>query len=151
MTQEEFVLHVIGCLETAGVPFMVVGSLCSTYYSQPRFTHDADMVIDPTAEQLARFLGLLGEEYYVSPEAARDAMRRRSMFNVIDFGGGWKADLIFRKDRPFDREEFGRRRTEIWHGHATPGSGCGGRTPGAGRPRRAGRAGGPAGRSRKCR
>ncbi len=32
------------------------------------------------------------------------------MFNVIDLEGGWKADLILRKDRPFSRQEFERRR-----------------------------------------
>ena len=29
--------------------------------------------------------------------------------NVIDLATGWKADFIIRKDRPFSREEFGRR------------------------------------------
>jgi hypothetical protein len=120
MNQHEFVLDLIRRLETAGIPFMIVGSLCSVFYSKPRFTEDADLVIDPSPEQLERFLQLLGEDYYVSPEAARDAYRRRSMFNVMDFTGGWKADLIRTKDRPFDREQFQRRRTEEWHGHATP-------------------------------
>lgn len=31
------------------------------------------------------------------------------MCKVIDVQTGWKADLIVRKDRPFSREEFGRR------------------------------------------
>jgi len=29
---------------------------------------------------------------------------------IIDLGGGWKADLIICKDRPFSRREFDRRR-----------------------------------------
>jgi hypothetical protein len=120
MTQQEFVLDVIRRLETAGIPFMIVGSLGSIYHSQPRFTQDADLVIDPTREQLERFLQLLGEDYYASPDGARDALHRRSTFNVIDFASGWKADLIVRKDRPFSQEEFRRRRTEEWHGHGTP-------------------------------
>ena len=49
------------------------------------------------------------EAYYVDADAARDAMRRRSMFNVVDLASGWKVDFIFRKDRAFSREEFARR------------------------------------------
>lgn len=33
------------------------------------------------------------------------------MFNVIDLRTGWKIDLIFRKSRPFSREEFARRQS----------------------------------------
>ena len=42
----------------------------------------------------------------------RDALRRRSMFNVIDLGSGWKGDLMMKKARPFSVEEFRRRRSE---------------------------------------
>ena len=59
------------------------------------------------APHLAALLQAFGADYYVSPEAAREALGRRSMFNVIDFGTGVKADFILRKDRPFSREEFG--------------------------------------------
>ena len=31
------------------------------------------------------------------------------MFNVVDAGAGWKADLIIRKDRPFSLREFSRK------------------------------------------
>src|SRR6202011_581115 len=83
---------------------------------QPRATNDLDMVIDPTADQLEAFVASLGDRYYVSPAAAREAFARRSMFNLIDFGSGWKADLILRKERPFSVEEFRRRREAVLHG-----------------------------------
>jgi hypothetical protein len=41
------------------------------------------------------------------------------MFNIIDVTTGWKVDLIIRKDRPFGREEFARRRPAIIAGVAT--------------------------------
>jgi len=69
-----------------------------------------DIVIAPTAQTIAKFLDRLSEqEYYVSREAAIDALRRNSMFNVIDLESGWKVDLIIRKSRPFSLEEFRRR------------------------------------------
>jgi hypothetical protein len=49
------------------------------------------------------------DAYYVDPDTARHALRRRSQFNVIDMATGWKADLIIRKARPFSVEELARR------------------------------------------
>jgi hypothetical protein len=120
MTQEEFLHLLAGYLEAAGIPFMVAGSLGSSYHGRPRATQDVDLVIDPTPEQLDQFLTLIGAEFYVSPEAAREALRRRFLFNVIDFEGGEKADLIIRKDRPFSVEEFRRRRVGTLLGRPLP-------------------------------
>lgn len=112
-TQREFLHRLIALLERTGVPYMVAGSVGSSFYGRPRATQDVDVVIAPSGDQLDRLLALLDEEgYYVSPDAARDAFRQRTMFNVIDIGAGWKADLIIRKNRPFSSEEF-RRRMQI--------------------------------------
>jgi hypothetical protein len=109
-TQREFLRRLIAVLEKAAVPYMVAGSMGSSFYGHPRATQDVDVVIAPSGDQLDRLVALLDEEgYYVSPEAARAAFRQRTMFNVIDIGAGWKADLIVRKDRAFSLEEFRRR------------------------------------------
>ena len=109
-TQKEFLMRLVGLLDKARIPYMVTGSMGSSFHGRPRATQDADLVIDPTEGQLGFLLPFLERDYYVSREAAYDAMRRRTMFNVIDLAGGWKADLIVRKDRPYSRREFERRR-----------------------------------------
>src|SRR5438309_2840532 len=101
MSREEFFRSLITLLGQAGIPFMVTGSYGSSHYGKPRTTYDLDLVIDPTAEQLAKFCALAGGSYYVSAEAAHEALLNRSMFNVLDTAGANKADLIVRKDRPF--------------------------------------------------
>jgi hypothetical protein len=53
---------------------------------------------------------LPADRFYASPEAASDTLERRGQFNVVDLESGWKLDLIIRKDRPFSRAEFERRR-----------------------------------------
>ena len=66
--------------------------------------------IDPTPASLDAFLNQLPEDrFYVSREAARAALNQSGMFNVIEFDGGWKADLIVPRRRPFSRSEFARR------------------------------------------
>lgn len=120
MTQQAFLSRITQGLETAGIPYMVTGSYCSSHYGQPRNTNDVDLVIDPTPNQLSTFLDSLGDRYYFSRESAQEALARRSMFNVIDFEEGWKADLMLRKDRPFSIEEFRRRLPRMLLGHLLP-------------------------------
>ena len=111
MTPEQAVLfEVVRALDRLGVPHMVTGSVASSYHGRPRSTHDADIVIDPTPDQLdALVRSLLDAGFYVDDERARDALRRRLQFNVIERRSAFKIDLIFRKDRPFSHEELGRR------------------------------------------
>jgi hypothetical protein len=120
MSQAEFLLQIAQWLGALGVPFMVTGSHSSGYHGHARPTQDIDIVIDPTADQLEQFLALVGDRYYLSPEAARDALQRRSMYNIIDFSGGWKADLIVWKDRPFSIEELRRRQPGQFQGASLP-------------------------------
>jgi len=110
--QSVFLAEVVGRLERAGIAYMIVGSVASGAHGEPRGTYDVDIVIDATAERLETFVASFGEEFYVSSDAARDALIRKSMFNVIDPASGQKADLIVRGDAPFDLVEFGRRRRE---------------------------------------
>jgi acetolactate synthase regulatory subunit len=101
---------IMAALEAASIPYMVVGSFASTAHGKPRTTHDLDIVIDPTAETLEQFLGALDLElFYVDAAVARDALRRRTMFNLIEMNTAWKVDLVIRKDRPFSILELRRR------------------------------------------
>lgn len=106
-----FLRRLGAAFEAADVPFMIAGSLASTAHGLPRTTQDVDIVIDPPGER--QFRALLAafppETFYLDRETAQDAFQRRSMFNVIDHRSGWKADLIFRKNRRFSRQEFARR------------------------------------------
>jgi hypothetical protein len=103
--------RLVRLLDASGVPFMVAGSFASTAHGMPRTTQDLDLVIDPpsAAELDALVRSMAPEEYYVDADSARDALRRRSMFNVIDLASGWKIDFIIRKNRAFSRDEFARR------------------------------------------
>ncbi|MBA2541984.1 MAG: hypothetical protein H0V17_20245 [Deltaproteobacteria bacterium] len=108
-------------LRSIDIPHMVVGSFASTFHGVPRTTHDLDLVIDPSVEQLDRLVaGLDPERYYVDLEVARDALARRTMFNVIEIETAWKVDLVIKKARPFSVEELSRREPAILIGVAVP-------------------------------
>jgi hypothetical protein len=97
-------------LEEANVAYMVTGSFASSVHGVPRATQDIDVIIEPSRGQLVALMAKFGEPVYESDqEDALDALRRRSMFSVIDRRGVWKIDFIVRKERPFSKREFGRR------------------------------------------
>jgi len=106
----KFLREVVEILEDAGVPHMLTGSLASAYYATPRATQDVDLVIDTDPAALQRVVVKLSEAgYYVDEGAALAALESKGQFNAIDPAGGWKVDLIIKKDRSFSRTEFDRR------------------------------------------
>lgn len=48
-------------------------------------------------------------EFYLSEEAAREAIRVCGQFNIIHPASGLKVDILLRKDTPYDRVQFERR------------------------------------------
>ncbi len=108
--EQEVLLGLVRILDRLGIAYMFCGSVASSYHGRPRLTHDADVVHDPTPQGLEQLVRNLEETgFYVDGKHARDAFLRRLQFNAIDIRTGFKLDLIFRKDRPFSREEFARR------------------------------------------
>lgn len=109
MTFAGVLATVITALDGAGVPYMITGSLASSYHGEPRATRDVDIVIDPGPKALGRLVdAVLQAGFYVDRDAARTALAERTQFNAIG-GDASKVDFIIRKDRPFSVEEFARR------------------------------------------
>ena len=107
--QSDFLKRLVDKLSESEIPFMLVGSVASSYHGHPRSTLDIDIVVDADEEKLCRFARALGEAYYVSEDSIRQAVVSGTLFNIIDEASGYKADLIVRKERPFSRIEFSRR------------------------------------------
>ena len=107
--QNKFLEYIIKTLNDTKIPYMICGSIGSSFHGQPRATNDTDIVIDPTEEQLSVFIESLESDIYVSKEATIQALKNNSMFNLINIESGAKIDLIIRKERPFSRQEFMRK------------------------------------------
>lgn len=109
MHDPEFVHEVIAALEQLGVPYFVAGSISSSTWGEIRATNDADIVIDPNETQVIALVQEFEKEHYAPLEAAMDALRRRSMFNIISNKSMMKIDLVIAKKTPFALEQFKRR------------------------------------------
>jgi len=107
----EFLVLIAERLDQAQIPYMLSGSVALSMYAQPRMTRDIDFVVDIEEGQVDKFVELFKEDCYIDRESVLEAVRTRGMFNVIHEAWVVKADFVVRKDQPYRKTEFDRRRT----------------------------------------
>ncbi len=111
MSEELEVLKIVARrLDQAGLPYMISGSIAANYYTVPRMTRDIDIVIELNAADTENFVRAFQEDFYVDKEMIKHEVLRQGMFNVIHNQSVIKVDFIIRKDVPFHRAAFSRRR-----------------------------------------
>lgn len=99
-------LDVATRLETAGVPYVIGGSLASSVHGEPRATLDVDLVADLRADSLSTVVGALAQDYYVDADAAQEAVRLGASFNLVHLGAGVKVDIFVAGSDAFDHERL---------------------------------------------
>jgi hypothetical protein len=110
VSQTSLLIEAVRALDSAGVGYLLTGSLASSLQGEPRSTHDIDLVIEVDARVVGALAAAFGTDaYYFDDLAARDALGRGGMFNLIDIVGGDKIDFWALTDDPFDRSRFSRR------------------------------------------
>ena len=91
MDQRDLLHRVLDGLAASGVDYLLVGSVASAAYGEPRLTLDIDVVAALTVAQLPPFLSCFpAPEFYVSSDAAAEAVRSGKQFNIIHPASGWK-------------------------------------------------------------
>jgi len=104
-------------LDAAGIAYMLTGSIAAGYYAQPRMTRDIDLVVELVPADAERITGAFTPEFACDVEGIRSAIARQSLFNLIHVEAVAKVDFVVRKDLPYRREEFRRRRRVEIGGH----------------------------------
>jgi hypothetical protein len=103
-------LRVVRALEGIGVPYLVGGSIASSFYGEPRATQDVDIVADLQEPNVSQLVAALRDDFYLDEPAIREAVRHRSTFNVIHLETMFKVDIFVAKDDVATLQEFERRR-----------------------------------------
>ncbi|MDL1893974.1 hypothetical protein FBQ87_13985 [Sphingobacteriales bacterium CHB3] len=115
MTLETVLTLVTNRLDQLEIPYMVVGSIASSFHGMLRTTYDADIVIDPDKNSLQLLIRTLENDFYADEAMALEALDKGHMFNVIHSDTGHKIDLIIRKPRVYDRMSLSRRSRATYH------------------------------------
>ena len=112
MSEELDVLEIV-CqrLKSAGISFMITGSIAGNFYAVPRMTRDIDIVIEVNPRDSDRFCSLFEDKFYLELDSVKDAIEKQGMFNMIHNEYVLKVDFIVRKDSPYRELEFRRRRS----------------------------------------
>jgi hypothetical protein len=111
VTQADLLRYLVETLDGLSLDYMIVGSHASIYYGEPRFTQDVDVVVEVSPPALSGFLERFPPpDFYVSEDAAREAITQRGQFNIIHGASGVKVDIFLGKDTEYDRLRFQRRR-----------------------------------------
>ena len=87
--------------------------MASTVHGRIRTTMDVDIVADLRLAQVDRLAQTLGAAFYMDVSAIRNAIRRRSSFNLIHLETMFKVDIFIPKDRPFDRQQLARGEKQV--------------------------------------
>lgn len=109
MVQEEALKPVIELLNTLKIPYMLVGAIAVNYYSVPRFTHDADLVVQMQAHYIQSLCRSLEDKYYIDSGMIKEAIASSGQFNLIHLDTGFKIDFWVLKNDEFSQSQFSRR------------------------------------------
>lgn len=71
-------------LSEVGVSFYLTGGLVSSYYGEPRFTQDIDLVLQmPDSFSIDSFLHAVSPEYFADRDQIELAIRERGMAQIL--------------------------------------------------------------------
>lgn len=106
--------HVLGQIASAfsglNVSFVVGGSIASSVYGFPRTTQDIDILADLGKREARKLVDRLRGSFYIDLDSVRDAIRRKTSFNIIHFPTMVKVDIFVVKFRSWAAEEMRRMR-----------------------------------------
>lgn len=111
MNDELKVLKIVAeRLNSLNINYLISGSIAANYYTVPRMTRDIDIVIELQNKDINIFVVKFEGDFYIDKQAVEEAVSQKGIFNIIHNEFIVKVDLIIRKDTPFDKDCFSRRR-----------------------------------------
>lgn len=110
MEQSELLAYLIEVFDRLGLGYFITGSVATSYFGEPRFTNDIDVIVELTASDISKFCqSFPTEDFYLSAEMVRLAVRERRQFNILHPATGLKVDVFVLKDAAFDQSRYNRR------------------------------------------
>ena len=105
----EFFEKIIAFFNKYNIEYMLTGSVALSVYSLSRATKDFDFIVNIKKENVDEFIENFNEGFYCDKDSINDAIKYKSIFNIIDHATSYKADFIVLKKESFHETEFKRR------------------------------------------
>jgi hypothetical protein len=100
---------VIHIFEKLSIPYYIGGSIASSIFGMARATMDVDIVADIDSHQIPPLKKHLENDYYIDEGMIKEAIRKKSSFNLIHLETVLKIDVFIYKDEPYQRSVFQRK------------------------------------------
>ncbi|MBU1902376.1 MAG: hypothetical protein KJ573_02160 [Proteobacteria bacterium] len=105
----ELLEKIVKVFEHLQIPYLVTGSVASMAYGEPRLTNDIDVVAGIENRHIRNLIKAFPpDEFYISEDMIRDAIRYQNQFNIIHPASGLKVDVIIKQNTEFDSSRFTR-------------------------------------------
>ncbi len=105
----DFLQRIITFLNNRDISYMLSGSVAMSIYVLPRATRDFDFIIHLQEQHIQAIGDYFKEGYYCDVDSITEAVKKKSMFNIIDHASGFKADFVILKNEEYRQTEFKRR------------------------------------------
>jgi len=110
MPQLELLKKIIKSLEKGNIPYMLTGSLVSSFQGNPRSTHDIDIIISIRLDNIPDIMKVFNsKKFYIDQDSIKEAVINYNRFNVLDIEEGEKIDFWILTGSDFDKSRFSRR------------------------------------------
>lgn len=106
-------LLVIEALDSLSIKHLIVGSLASAVYGEPRSTRDVDILADVTVDHAVPLCRMLEADFNIDSQSILNAVNHRSSFNAIHYDTVFKIDVFVPRLRAFESSEFERRSLRV--------------------------------------
>ena len=106
----------LNLLDRLGIVWYVGGSVASTVHGHFRATNDVDVIACLQEEHATAIRESLESDHYVDERSIRDAVQRRTSFNLVHYGTGLKIDVFVPPDSEYEAGVRARRIPEPFGG-----------------------------------
>jgi len=111
--QAELLKVITSLLHKYKIPYMITGAWSVIYYGRPRASHDIDFVVDLKPEDVEKVLQAfqtLSPDFSFDKDAIKEAVNKKSIFQVLHLPTMFKFDCWLLKNDLFDKSRFSRKR-----------------------------------------
>ncbi|HEM49037.1 MAG TPA: hypothetical protein ENO27_02385 [Caldithrix sp.] len=104
---------VIKAFEKLDIPYYIGGSIASSLHGIARATIAVDVIADISQTHVIDLINFLSDTYYIEEEPIREAINRKSSFNLIHLDTMIKIDVFIHKKDPFNKSAITRKHKDL--------------------------------------
>jgi hypothetical protein len=112
----EIISGMLKALNELHVPYMIVGSLSSNFYGEPRMTKDADFVVQLGDTPLSTLSEKLGPTFRIDRQLGFETVTSTTRYHVFHTESEFMIELFELTADPHNQQRFSRRRQTAFAG-----------------------------------